>query len=281
MALLADLWRGISRSNSAIAGLLIIGLVVTVALIAPLIAPYDPVATDLRSRLQPASWEHLLGTDQLGRDIFSRLLYGARLSLLLSLGAVALGAASGVAVGVVVGYVGGWLDNIFMRFIDILLAFRLLLLAITIMAILGPSLMNTVIAIGLSLFASFARLARAEALQAKSKEYVESARALGVGSARIMFRYVLPNIIAPLIILATLTLGTAILAESALSFLGLGPSPPTPSWGLMVKEGLDQLRDAWWTSTIPGLAIFVIVLGFNLLGDGLRDTLDPRLRGVD
>lgn len=281
MALLADLWRGISRSNSAIAGLLIIGLVVTVALIAPLIAPYDPVATDLRSRLQPASWEHLLGTDQLGRDIFSRLLYGARLSLLLSLGAVALGAASGVAVGVVVGYVGGWLDNIFMRFIDILLAFRLLLLAITIMAILGPSLVNTVIAIGLSLFASFARLARAEALQAKSKEYVESARALGVGSARIMFRYVLPNIIAPLIILATLTLGTAILAESALSFLGLGPSPPTPSWGLMVKEGLDQLRDAWWTSTIPGLAIFVIVLGFNLLGDGLRDTLDPRLRGVD
>lgn len=281
MALFADLWRSISRSTSAVAGLIIIGLVAAVAILAPLIAPYDPVATDLRARLQPSSWEHLLGTDQLGRDIFSRLLYGARLSLLLSLGAVALGAASGVAVGVVVGYVGGWLDSIFMRFIDILLAFRLLLLAITIMAILGPSLMNTVIAIGLSLFASFARLARAEALQAKTKEYVESARALGVGSTRIMFRYLLPNIIAPLIILATLTLGTAILAESALSFLGLGPSPPTPSWGLMVKEGLDQLRDAWWTSTIPGLAIFVIVLGFNLLGDGLRDTLDPRLRGVD
>lgn len=281
MSLLTDLWRGISRSKSAIAGLIIIGFVVSVAIVAPLIAPYDPVSTDLRSRLQPASWEHLLGTDQLGRDILSRLLYGARLSLLLSLGAVALGAASGVAVGLVVGYFGGWLDSIFMRFIDILLAFRLLLLAITIMAILGPSLTNTVIAIGLSLFASFARLARAEALQAKTKEYVESARALGVGSTRIMFRYLLPNIIAPLIILATLTLGTAILAESALSFLGLGPSPPTPSWGLMVKEGLDQLRDAWWTSTIPGLAIFVIVLGFNLLGDGLRDTLDPRLRGVD
>jgi peptide/nickel transport system permease protein len=281
LSLLAELWRGVRRSRAALSGLAIIALVIAVALFAPWIAPYDPVDTDLRARLQPMSWEHLLGTDQLGRDIFSRLVFGARLSLLLSLGAVALGSTSGVVVGVVVGYVGGWADALFMRLVDILLAFRLLLLAITIMAILGPSLTNTIVAIGLSLFASFARLARAEAIQGKSKEYVEAAHALGVGSLRIIFRYVLPNIVAPLIILSTLTLGTAILAESALSFLGLGPSPPTPSWGLMVKEGLDQLRSAWWTSTIPGIAILVIVLGFNLLGDGLRDALDPRIKGVD
>lgn len=262
-------------------GLFIIFVVLLLAVLAPVLAPYDPVDTNLRARLQPPSAEHLLGTDQLGRDILSRVLYGARLSLLLALGAVALGAVSGMIAGLVVGYIGGWLDNIFMRFIDILLAFRLLLLAITIMAILGPSLMNTMIAIGLSLFAVFARVTRAETLKGKTREYVEGARALGAGSARIMLGYILPNIISPLIVLSTLTLGTAILAESALSFLGLGPSPPTPSWGLMVKEGLSQLRDAWWTSTIPGLAILLIVLGFNLLGDGLRDALDPRMRGVD
>lgn len=278
---MSQMWSTLAKSRSALVGLLIIVVVILVAILAPALAPYDPLDTNLRARLEPPSLSHLLGTDQLGRDIFSRLLYGARLSLLLALGAVAIGAVSGTVAGVIVGYVGGWIDAVFMRIIDILLAFRLLLLAITIMAILGPSLVNTVIAIGLSLFAAFARVARAEAIQGKTKEYVEGARALGVGSTRIVFRYLLPNIVAPLIILASLMLGTAILAESALSFLGLGPPPPTPSWGLMVKEGLNQLRSAWWTSTIPGIAILIIVLGFNLLGDGLRDALDPRQRSLD
>lgn len=262
-------------------GLAIVAIVLLLAILAPLIAPYDPIETNLRARLQPPSFEHLLGTDQLGRDILSRILYGARLSLILALGAVTIGAVSGTFAGLLTGYFGGWSDSIFMRLIDILLAFRLLLLAITIMAILGPSLTNTMIAIGISLFAYFARITRAETLNGKSRDYVESSRALGAGSTRIMFRYILPNILSPLIVLASLTLGTAILAESALSFLGLGTSPPTPSWGLMVKEGLSQIRNAWWTSAFPGVAILLIVLGFNLLGDGLRDALDPRMRGVD
>jgi peptide/nickel transport system permease protein len=269
----------LGRSRAAMIGLAIVAVVVLLAIAAPHLAPFDPLKTNLRARLQPPNAAHWLGTDLLGRDILSRLLYGARLSLLLGLGAVTIGAVSGSLVGLIVGYLGGWWENVVMRLTDIILAFRLLLFAITIIAILGPSLTNTMLAIGASLFADFARLARSETLAAKNREYVEAARALGVSRWRIMFRYILPNILAPLIVLATVMLGVAILSEASLSFLGLGPSPPTPSWGLMIFENLPHIRESWWASTIPGSAIMLVVLGFNLLGDGLRDALDPRVRG--
>jgi peptide/nickel transport system permease protein len=268
----------IRRSGAATVGLILVVILIALAALAPVIAPYDPVSTNLHARAQPPSFEYWLGTDHLGRDILSRLVHGARLSLFLGLGSVIIGGVSGVAVGLAMGYRGGWLDSLIMRVVDVLLAFRLLLLAITIMAILGPSLTNVMIAIGLSLFASFARITRGEVLSAKRRDYVEATVSIGGTSSRIMFVHILPNIMGPLIVFATLRLGVAILSESALSFLGLGPSPPTPAWGLMVSEGLSQLRTAWWASTIPGVAITVVVLAFNLLGDGFRDALDPRLR---
>lgn len=273
-----DLIKSLRRSRSAVVGAVLVILLVALAVFAPVIAPFDPLNTDFQSTSQPPSFEHLLGTDQLGRDILSRLLFGARLSLFLGIGSVTIGAVAGVTVGLLTGYIGGWLDNIIMRLVDIMMAFRLLLMSITIMAILGPSLTNVMIAIGLSLFAAFVRLTRGEVLSAKNYEYVEASRAVGCTPQRIVFRHILPNIFGPLLIFATLRLGTAILAEAALSFLGLGSSPPTPTWGLMVDEGLAQLRSAWWISTIPGVAITVVVLAFNLLGDGFRDALDPRLR---
>lgn len=267
------------RSRAAVVGLCMVGVVAVLAALAPLIAPSDPLATNLRMRLQPPQPGIWLGTDHLGRDILSRILYGARISLLLGFGAVAIGATTGTVVGLVVGYLGGWLEVLVMRLTDIVMAFRLLLFAITIMAILGPSLTNTMIAIGASLFATFARLSRGETLAARERDYVESARGLGVRPPRIMFLYILPNIVAPLVVMSTVMIGMAILSEASLAFLGLGPSPPTPSWGLMIQEGLPYIREAWWASTIPGAAIMFVVLGFNLLGDGLRDVLDPRLRG--
>lgn len=270
----------IRRSGAATVGLVLVLVLIGSALFAPLLAPYDPVDTDLRAKAQPPSSQHLLGTDQFGRDILSRLLYGARLSLVLGIGSVVIGAASGISVGLLVGFRGGWFDDIVMRVVDVLLAFRLLLLAITVMAILGPSLVNVMLAIGLSLFATFTRLTRGEVLSAKTRDYVEAARAVGCSPGRMMIRHILPNIAGPLIVFATLRLGAAILSESALSFLGLGSPPPTPSWGLMIKEGLNQLRSAWWISTIPGVAVTVVVLAFNLLGDGLRDAFDPRMRGT-
>ena len=267
----------IRRSSSASLGLTLVALLVIIAVCAPLIAPSDPVKPDFMSIDQAPSAHHLLGTDQLGRDILSRIIYGARLSLILGIGSVLLGAATGIPMGLLAGYRGGWLDDICMRVIDILLAFRLLLLSIAIVAFLGSSLLNVVIAIGVSLFATFTRLTRGEVLSAKSADYVEAAESAGATSPRIMFRHILPNIAGPLLVYATLRLGTAILAEASLSFLGLGASPPTPTWGLMVKEGLGEIRTAWWTTATPGFAIMLTVLAFNLLGDGLRDALDPRL----
>lgn len=278
MTVVRDVMRIAQKSPAATVGAALIALLVAIAILAPVIAPYDPVDTDLRARSAPPSTEHWFGTDHVGRDIFSRILYGARISIFLGIGSVLIGAISGVGIGVIVGYVGGWLDNVVMRVIDVLLAFRLLLMAIAIVAILGPSLTNIMVAIGASLLTSFARLARGEVLRAREQEYVIATQCIGGRPLRIMFRHILPNILSPLIVFATLRLGLAILSESALSFLGLGPSPPTPSWGLMISEGLDELRTAWWTSAIPGLAITLVVLAFNLFGDGLRDTLDPRLR---
>lgn len=254
--------------------------VIVLAVLAPLIAPYDPLYADFRASNEAPSTQHWLGTDHLGRDVLSRLLFGARLSLLLGIGSVLIGATSGITVGLVTGYTGGWLDNLVSRVVDVLFSFRLLLLAIIVMAVLGPSTTNTMIAIGVSLFATFTRLARGEVLSARNHDYVEAAHAIGASTGRLIFLHILPNIINPLIVFTTLRLGVAILSESSLSFLGLGPPPPTPAWGLMVSEGLNQLRSAWWVSTIPGIAITIVVLAFNLLGDGLRDALDPRLRRI-
>jgi len=261
-------------------GATVVVTLLAISALAPLLATTDPTQADLRHVNAPPGANHWLGTDSLGRDILSRVIWGSRLSLLLGFGAVVVGSVGGVSLGLLAGYAGGSLDTLLMRVIDVLVGFRLLLLAITLIAILGPGLFNTMIAIGVSLFVTFVRLTRGEVLVAKQREYVEAARAVGAGVFRIAFRYILVNVSGPLIVLCTLRLGEAILAEASLSFLGLGPNPPTPSWGLMVYEGLSVLRKASWVCLVPGVAIMVTVLGFNLLGDGLRDILDPRLRGI-
>lgn len=267
------------RSRLSMLGVLLVVGLVSVAVFAPFVAAYDPLLIDLPSRDHAPNWRHPLGTDTFGRDILSRILWGSRLSLLLGLGSVSIGGIGGVLLGLIAGYASGWFDAALMRVVDVFIAFRLLLLAIMVMAILGPGLANTVIAIGISLFAEFARLTRGEVLGTKEREFVEAARATGAGTLRITILHILPNIVGPLVVIGTLRLGEAILAEAALSFLGLGAGPPTPSWGLMVYEGLTVLRPAPWVSVTPGVAIMLTVLGFNLLGDGLRDALDPRLRG--
>jgi peptide/nickel transport system permease protein len=269
----------ILRSRLALLGMFLVLSLVLVAVFAPLLAPYDPLLVDLPNRDHAPNWTHSLGTDTFGRDILSRVLWGSRLSLALGLGSVAIGGTVGVLLGLISGYASGWFDAALMRIADVFIAFRLLLLAIMVMAILGPGLANTVVAIGISLFAEFARLTRGEVLGTKEREFVEAARATGARELRIAVLHILPNIIGPLIVIGTLRLGEAILAEAALSFLGLGAGPPTPSWGLMVYEGLTVLRPAPWVSVMPSMAIMLTVLGFNLLGDGLRDAFDPKLRG--
>jgi peptide/nickel transport system permease protein len=268
------------RSQLALLGMVIVSSLMLVAAFAPYLSSFDPLQIDLPARDQAPSWSHPLGTDTFGRDILTRVLWGSRLSLALGLGSVVIGGTVGVLLGLVSGYTSGWFDAVLMRVADVFIAFRLLLLAIMVMAILGPGLTNTVVAIGISLFAEFARLTRGEVLGTKEREFVEAARATGAGELRITLLHILPNIIGPLIVIGTLRLGEAILAEAALSFLGLGAGPPTPSWGLMVYEGLTVLRPAPWVSVMPSVAIMLTVLGFNLLGDGLRDALDPKLRGT-
>lgn len=271
--------RAFVRSRSAAAGILIVGFLVLIATVGPMMTGYSPIAADMLHENLAPNHQHILGTDTFGRDILSRVVWGSRLSLLFGAGAVIVGSSCGVSIGLLAGYVR-WLDALLMRIIDILIAFRLLLLAIAIMAVLGPGLANTMFAIGISLFASFARVTRGEVLVTKQRDYVEAARAMGARPWRIVIGYILPNISGPLVVLCTLRLGEAILAEASLSFLGLGPNPPTPSWGLMVYDGLSVLRQAPWVCLIPGASIMLTVLGFNLLGDGLRDTLDPRFSGV-
>lgn len=269
----------ILRSRLFVLGIALVLALILVAAFAPQLAPYDPLLVNLAQRDNAPDRHHLLGTDTFGRDILSRVLWGSRFSLVLGLGSVTIGGTVGVLFGLIAGYGGGWFDALLMRVADIFIAFRLLLLAIMVMAILGPGFANTVVAIGVSLFAEFGRLTRGEVLGTREREYVEAAKATGARDLRIAVLHILPNIIGPLIVIATLRLGEAILAEAALSFLGLGAGPPTPSWGLMVFEGLSVLRPAPWVSIMPSLAIMITVLGFNLLGDGLRDAIDPRIRG--
>ena len=251
---------------------------VLLAIFAPLIAPADPLAIDYaHPAAPPGAGGHLLGTDAVGRDILARLIYGTRISLQVGLVAVGIAATLGTTVGLAAGYYGGWVDSVLMRTVDVFLAFPVIVLAIGIIAVLGPSLGNVVIALGLVAWTTYARVVRGQVLVLRELDFVHAARAMGVGDWRILTRHILPNTLAPIIVLATVGMATAIIAEAALSFLGLGVQPPTPSWGTMLNEGRGFLRTAPHISTFPGLAIMLTVLGFNFLGDGLRDALDPRL----
>jgi peptide/nickel transport system permease protein len=248
------------------------------AVLAPLISPYDPVAQNFDSTLQGPSGQFLLGTDMFGRDQLSRIIYGARISFMVGLISVGIALLAGGLLGLIAAYARGWLDNLIMRVMDVLLAFPFLLLTIAIMASFGTNLVNAMIAIGIVYTPSFARITRAATLGVMEQGFIEASRALGSSPTRMMLRHVLPNITGPLIVQTTLSLAFAILAEAALSFLGLGTQPPTPSWGLMLNEGRSFFNTAPWLAIFPGVAITLAVLGFNLLGDGLRDALDPRLR---
>lgn len=259
-------------------GLAIIIAIILLAIFAPYVSLADPLAIDYaHTAAPPGVSNHPLGTDAVGRDILARLIYGTRVSLQVGVVAVGIAASLGTAVGLASGYYGGFVDNLLMRIVDVFLAFPVIVLAIAIIAVLGPSLVNVMIALGLVAWTTYARVVRGQVLVLRELDFVQAARAVGTGDVRIIVRHILPNAIAPIIVLATVGMAGAIIAEAALSFLGLGVQPPTPSWGSMLNEGRAFLRIAPHISTLPGLAIMITVLGFNFLGDGLRDALDPRL----
>ncbi|MDQ7827409.1 MAG: ABC transporter permease [Armatimonadota bacterium] len=267
------------RSRLVTAGAVVVLGYVLAAVAAPLLAPHPPLAQSLDHRLEPPQPGHPLGLDQLGRDIASRLLFGARLSLLVGLVVVALGGSLGTAVGVLAGFAGGRIDHVLMRITDVFFAFPPLILAMAIAAALGPSLVNAMVAIALVTWPVYARLSRAQTLVLRRQEFVEAARAVGASDLRVITRHLLPNTLSPLIVQASFNMGEAILIAAGLSFIGFGAQPPTPEWGVMISEGRDYITTQWWVPTFPGLAILFAVTGFNLVGDGLRDLLDPRLRG--
>lgn len=272
--------RQFKRNRLAMAGLVVMIILYLVTLLTPLIAPYDPTAQGdiVLTRYQPPSFQHLMGTDKFGRDIFSRVLYGARISLTIGFIAVGLGVFLGGLVGSVAGYFGKWTDTVLMRFTDMMLSFPRLILLIVVIALFEPTIWLVVTVLGLTGWMSVARIVRGEVLTLREREFVQAARVLGMSDGRIIGRHIIPNTLAPVIVYATLGIGNTILVEASLSFLGLGVQPPTPSWGNMINDGRDSLITAWWISTFPGLAIVLTVVAFNLLGDGLRDALDPRLR---
>ena len=277
---LGQLWR----NKTSVAGLIVVASFVLAAIFAPSLSPHDPVETALYDQLKPPAWKdggsdkNILGTDDLGRDIFSRIIYGARVSLIVAVVSVGLAFVLGTLLGTISGYYKGALDSFIMRIMDIILAFPYLLLAIVVVAFLGPSLQNAMIAIGITYVPRFARIVRGSVLEECEKDYVMAAKAVGARDWRIMFIAILPNCLGPLIVLTTLSFASAILDAAALSFLGLGAQPPTPEWGAMIASSRSLILRASWVMTFPGIAILLAVLGFNLLGDGLRDALDPRLR---
>jgi peptide/nickel transport system permease protein len=272
------LWQRLLRNRSALVGGTVLLLIVLIGLAAPLIAPYDPIKTNQRLSLTPPSPAHLMGTDRFGRDIFSRVIWAGQASLPIGLVSVAIGLLFGVSLGLLAGFYGGWFDSVSMRFVDLLLAFPGILLALAIIAILGGSLTNLMIAVGIASIPDYVRITRGSVLSVKEREYVLAARVVGARGPWIMLRHILPNTVAPLIVLATLGTAAAIITGAALSFLGLGVKPPTPEWGNMLAEGREFLQHAPWVAFFPGIAIMLTVLSINLLGDGLRDTLDPRMR---
>jgi peptide/nickel transport system permease protein len=269
--------RRLGRQRGAVVGVVVLVVLGGMALFASWLSPADPIKTAPRDALQAPGPAHVLGTDQYGRDVLSRVLHGARISLVIGLVSVSIAVALGVPVGLVSGYHGGRVDGLLMRVMDVMLAFPGILLALAIVSVLTPSLANLMIAVGLAAVPTYARLVRGSVLSAKESPYVEAARAVGCRDRLVVVRYILPNVVAPVIVTATLGMGTAVLSAAALSFLGLGSQPPQPEWGRMLSEGRDYLREAWWISTFPGLGIMLTVLAMNLLGDGLRDVLDPRL----
>ncbi|HVX30173.1 MAG TPA: ABC transporter permease [Nitrolancea sp.] len=270
--------RVLVRNRASLAGLMIIVLMIILGLAASWLAPYVPSQTHIRDKVQAPNSTYWLGTDQFGRDILSRLLYGTRISLTLSITGVALATITGTVIGSIAGFGQRWVDEVLMRIMDVLMAFPYIVLAIALIAVVGPSLQNIVLVVAFTRVPQFARLSRASVLSLKQAEYVVAARAIGLPDWRILFRHIMPNIVTPIVVLGSLSMATAILTESSLSFLGLGVQPPTASWGTMIGDGRNYVGDGFWISTVPGIAISLTILGFNLLGDGLRDALDPRLR---
>jgi len=268
--------RRLLRRRGAMAGLAVVVFFIAVALLAPLVAPYDPLQTSWSAVRKAPNAMHIFGTDEIGRDVASRVIFGARASLLAGLVSVCISLSLGVPIGLLAGYVGGWVDSLISRITDAMLACPFLILAIALAAFLGPSLTNAMIAIGISATPIFIRLTRAQVLAVRVEDDVEAARAVGNSHLRIALRHVLPNVVAPLIVQATLAIAAAVIAEASLSFLGLGQQPPAPSWGSMLNTAKNYIDNAPWMAVWPGLSIFLLVLSFNLLGDGLRDALDPR-----
>ncbi len=275
---------GLSSIVTSIIGLVIIGLLVIVAVLAPFIAPYDPTKGTLSDRLTPPAWQeagstaHLLGTDLLGRDTLSRLIFGARTSLAVAVLAILVSGIAGSLLGATAGYLGGWSNTIIMRLVDVAFSFPAILLAMVLAVVVGPSFFNIIFVISLVLWAEYARMARGETLRVREMDFVALAQVAGVSKTRIMMRHILPNVASSLIVLATLQVGIVIIMESSLSFLGVGVPPPTPDWGSMIAEGRSYVVTAWWLSVVPGVAIVVTVLSFNLLGDTLTEILNPALR---
>lgn len=271
------IWERLKKNKFAIFGMAVIILLGIIAIVSPLISPYNPAEQNLTERLQPPSLKHLCGTDELGRDVFSRMIYGTRISLSVGLLAVFIATTIGIIIGSISGYFGGLIDSLLMRFVDIMISIPTLFLILMLIVFLGPSIFNVMLVIGLTGWTDLARLVRAEFLSLKSREYVLAARGAGAGHLRIIFKHILPNALSPVFISVIFGVAGAILLESGLSFLGLGVQPPTPSWGNILTSGKDYIESAWWLSFFPGLAIFVTVMSYNLLGEGLRDALDPRL----
>ncbi len=270
--------RRFRKNRLAVAGGAIVLLLFAVSLLAPWLAPYDPNAIDLKNVLQPPSGGHLFGTDPLGRDVFSRMIWGAGISLKVGFVATGIAILIGTILGALAGYYGRWADAVIMRFVDIMLCFPTFFLILAVIAILEPSIWNIMIVIGLTGWMGVTRLVRADFIALKERDFVQAARGIGAGDFRIIFLHILPNAMASVLVTATLGVAGAILTESALSFLGIGVQPPTPSWGNILTAGKDNIDIAWWLSLYPGLAILITVLGYNLLGEGIRDALDPRLR---
>jgi peptide/nickel transport system permease protein len=272
--------RALRRRKSALTGALILAVIALAALLAPALVPYDPIRIAPAAALSPPSLTHPFGTDQYGRDILSRVMTGARLSLATGLGAVAVALAAGVVVGLACGVIGGWTDLLVMRVVDIMMAFPGILMALVVVAVLGQGTLNVMLAVGVSLIPTFVRLVRGDVLSVRENAYVEAARALGSRPTRVALRHVLPNVVAPIIVISTVAIAWSIILGASLSFLGLGPRPPIPEWGIDLSGGRNYLLRAWWISSAPGFCIMLTVVAVNLVGDALRDELDPRLRSL-
>ncbi len=282
--MLREFWFYFSQNRGAVIGLGVFVALVLIALLASVLAPYDPTVQNREALLVPPFWQEggstafLLGTDAVGRDILSRLIYGAQYSLFIGIVVVSIALVGGIVIGLLAGFFGGWVDSVIMRVMDVILAFPSLLLALVLVAILGPGLTNAMIAIAIVYQPHFARLTRAAVMAEQKREYVTAARVAGAGNLRLMFKTILPNCLAPLIVQATLSFSSAVLDSAALGFLGMGAQPPSPEWGTMLAEAREFILRAWWVVTFPGLAILISVLAINLMGDGLRDALDPKLK---